>query len=89
MYWRHSESVVITTVVQKCATNRTQTLDRCLFEDMQQLYRTLVILSAVTVLDLMKTSQTRVVAGLNLRVAAAVRLSRDGHRTGDRRDHRC
>lgn len=48
---------------------------------------TLVILSTVTVFDLVKTSQARVVAGLSLGITATVGLSSDRHSTGDRRDH--
>lgn len=48
---------------------------------------TLVILATVTVFDLVKPSQARVVAGLSLGIAATVGLSSDRHSTGDRRDH--
>lgn len=56
---------------------------------MQQLSCTLVIFSTVAVFHLVKTSQARVVAGVCLWIAATVRLSGDGHCTGDWRDHYC
>lgn len=48
---------------------------------------TLVIFSTVTVFDLVKTSQARVVAGLSLGIAATVGLSCDRHSTGDSGHH--
>lgn len=58
-----------------------------LTEGFQNTSFTLVILSTVTVFDLVKTTQARVVAGLGLGITATVGLSSDRHSTGNRRDH--
>lgn len=58
-----------------------------LTEGFQNSSFTLVILSTVTVFDLVKTTQARVVAGLSLGITATVGLSSDRHSTGNRRDH--
>ncbi|TNN83426.1 hypothetical protein EYF80_006407 [Liparis tanakae] len=56
---------------------------------MQELSCTLVILATVAVFNLVETSQTRVIVGLSLGVAATEGFSSDRNGTGDRGDHHC